>query len=61
MANKKDHDHKKDFIIRVRVTPAERDEFMKQAKEKGYKTISAFIRSLIDEQSNTPNIYHSQL
>ena len=50
MAKKKDYDNKKDFIIRVRVTPAEHNEFMKRAKEKGYKTVSSFIRSLIDEQ-----------
>ena len=34
MAKKKDYDNKKDFIIRVRVTPAEHNEFMKRAKEK---------------------------
>ena len=50
MANIKAPEDKKEFIIRVRVTPAERDKFMKRAKENGYKTISAFIRSLIDEQ-----------
>lgn len=60
MAKKKDSDDKKELIIRVRVTPAEHEEFLKKAKEKGYKTISAFVRSLIEEQSNNQNLYDSQ-
>ena len=37
----------KDLIIRVRVTSDERERFSKNAKEKGYRTVSEYIRSLI--------------
>ena len=50
MANIKEPENKKDFIIRVRVTPAERDEFLKRAKAQGYRTVSEFIRSLVSEK-----------
>ena len=35
------------LIIRVRVTSDERERFSKNAKEKGYRTVSEYIRSLI--------------
>ena len=53
MANIKAPENKKDFMIRVRVTTEEHEKFIQKAKENGYKTISAFIRSLIDEQPKT--------
>ena len=52
MANNKNPDRvTKDFMIRVRVTSAEREMFMKQSKEKGYRTVSDYIRSLLDDES----------
>lgn len=40
----------KDCIIRVRVTAEERERFQKQAKEKGYKSVSDYIRSLATDE-----------
>lgn len=54
MANIKAPEDKKKFIIRVRVTPAERDEFIRRAEERGYKTVSEFIRSLIQDEPISP-------
>ena len=39
----------KECIIRVRVTAEERDKFFRLSAEKGYRSVSDFIRSLIDE------------
>ena len=36
----------KEFMIRVRVTRAEHEKFVELAKEKGYQSVSSFIRSL---------------
>jgi len=48
MANKKNPDRvNKEFMIRVRVTNEEHEEFVRRAKENGYRTVSEFIRSLI--------------
>ena len=50
MANIKPKEEKKSFMIRVRVTPAERDRFLKKATEKGYRSVSEYIRSLVAEE-----------
>lgn len=56
MANKKNPERvNKDFMIRVRVTNAEHEEFVKRAKENGYRTVSEFIRSLIAEEKPDPD------
>lgn len=48
MANKKNPDRvNKEFMIRVRVTNEEHEEFVRRAKENGYQSVSEFIRSLI--------------
>ncbi len=54
MANKKNPDRiNKDLMIRVRVTKEEHDKFMKKAAEKGYKSVSDYVRTLIaDETEN---------
>ncbi|HRR77938.1 MAG TPA: hypothetical protein P5191_14195 [Ruminococcus sp.] len=45
---------KKDIMLRVRVTSEEREKFTVIAKEKGFKSVSEYIRSLVaDEQSKT--------
>lgn len=38
------------FMIRVRVTNSEHEEFVKRAKENGYRSVSEFIRSLIEDE-----------
>lgn len=46
MANKKKPDRvNKEFMIRV--TNEEHEEFIRRAKENGYRSVSEFIRSLI--------------
>ena len=40
----------KDIMIRVRVTAEEREKFTVMAKEKGYKSVSEFIRSLVADE-----------
>ena len=37
-------------MLRVRVTTAEHEEFIRRAKEKGYRSVSEFIRSLIADE-----------
>lgn len=50
MANKKNPDRiNKDFMIRV--TNSEHEEFVKHAKENGYRSVSEFIRSLIEDEA----------
>ena len=51
MANKKNPERvNKDIMIRVRVTAEEREKFTVMAKEKSYKSVSEFIRSLVAEE-----------
>lgn len=51
MANIKKPDRiNKEFMIRVRVTRAEHDKFVELAKEKGYRSVSGFIRSLVTDE-----------
>lgn len=51
MANKKNSDRvNKDIMIRVRVTAEEREKFTVMAKEKGYKSVSEYIRSLVADE-----------
>jgi Arc/MetJ-type ribon-helix-helix transcriptional regulator len=51
MANKKNPDRvNKEHIIRVRVTNEDHEEFIKRAKENGYRSVSEFIRSLIADE-----------
>ena len=38
----------KDKVIRFRVTEEEHAAFMQQAKSKGYKTLSDYIRALLE-------------
>lgn len=49
MITKKDPDNIKNCLIRVRVTAEEHAQFIKLAHEKGYKTVSDFIRTLIKD------------
>ena len=52
MANKKNPDRiNKDHMIRVRVTKDEHSRFMEKAAENGFKSVSDYIRTLIDEKS----------
>lgn len=37
-------------MIRVRVTSDEREKFTKMAKEKGFKSVSEYIRSLVADE-----------
>lgn len=54
MANKKNpHRANKDFMIRVTVTTEEHEKFIQRAKENGYRTVSEYIRSLIDDEPET--------
>lgn len=39
----------KDKLIRFRVTEAEHAEYMRQAKMKGYKTFSDYVRALLEK------------
>lgn len=49
MIAKKNPDEVKSCLIRVRVTEKEHAQFINQAHEKGYKTVSDFIRTLIKD------------
>ena len=49
MITKKDPDDVKSCLIRVRVTAEEHAQFIKCAHEKGYKTVSDFIRAFIKD------------
>ena len=52
MANVKKPDRiNKEFMIRVRVTRAEHEKFVQLAKEKGYRSVSGFIRSLVTDEN----------
>lgn len=51
MANVKKPDRiNKEYMIRVRVTRAEHEKFVELAKEKGYRSVSGFIRSLVTDE-----------
>ncbi len=53
MANQKNNKKEiKDFMIRVRVTTEEHEKFLKKVAEKGYRSVSAYIRSLIEDDSD---------
>lgn len=53
MANIKKPDRiNKEYMIRVRVTRAEHEKFVELAKEKGYRSVSGFIRSLVTDENN---------
>lgn len=56
MARKKNPENVKSFMIRVRVTTQEHEQFVKNAKENGYASVSEYIRSLVakkpDENKN---------
>ncbi|WP_455530353.1 plasmid mobilization protein [Ruminococcus sp.] len=51
MITKKEPDVIKNCLIRVRVTEEEHEHFMKRAHELGYRTVSDFIRTLIDDET----------
>ena len=51
MITKKEPDVIKNCLIRVRVTEEEHERFMKRAHELGYRTVSDFIRTLIDDET----------
>lgn len=54
VSNKNTERVNKDIMLRVRVTAEEREKFTVIAKEKGFKSVSEYIRSLVaDEQSRT--------
>ncbi len=54
MANRKNQKREvKDFMIRVRVTTEEHEKFLKKAVEKGYRYVSAYIRSLVEEEAES--------
>lgn len=42
----------KDRIIRVRVTAEESERFQQRAKEKGYKSVSGYIRALAADEKD---------
>lgn len=53
MSNKKNPDRvNKEHMIRVRVTNAEHEKFIQRAKEYGYRSVSEFIRSLIEDDNS---------
>jgi hypothetical protein len=55
MANKKNPECvNKDIMLRVRVTAAEREKFTVMAKEKGFKSVSKYIRSLVAYEEEIP-------
>lgn len=54
MANKKNPDRiNKDRLIRVRVTKEEHKRFMEKASENGYRSVSDYIRTLIDDKADS--------
>lgn len=60
MANKKKTDKAtKNVMLRVRVTADEREMFSKLAEEKGYRSVSDYIRSLVADEEDSddePNV-----
>ena len=54
MANKKNPEQvNKDIMLRVRVTLEERERFTINAKEKGFKSVSEYIRSLVADEKTS--------
>ena len=51
MIASKNPDNVKKHFIRLRVTEKEHDMFVRKAIEKGYKTVSDYIRTLIDDDT----------
>ena len=51
MIASKNPDNVKKHFIRLRVTEEEHDMFMRKAEEMGYKTVSDFIRTLINDDT----------
>ena len=51
MVTIKKTDNVKKHFIRLRVTEKEHDIFVRKAKEMGYKTVSDYIRTLIDDET----------
>lgn len=55
MANKKNPERvNKDIMLRVRATAEEREKFTVMAKEKGFKSVSEYIRSLVADEGEIP-------
>ncbi len=54
MANKNTERVNKDIMLRVRVTAEEREKFTVMAKEKGFKSVSEYIRSLVADEGEIP-------
>lgn len=55
MTNKKNPERvNKDIMLRVRVTAEEREKFTVMAKEKGFKPVSEYIRSLVADEEEIP-------
>ena len=54
MANKNTERVNKDIMLRVRVTAEEREKFTVMAKEKGFKSVSEYIRSLVADKEEIP-------
>ena len=50
VSNKNTERVNKDIMLRVRVTAEEREKFTVIAKEKGFKSVSEYIRSLVAEE-----------
>ena len=46
-------DYMKDKFLRFRVTQKEHDMIMEQARSRGYKTFSEYIRALIENDART--------
>ena len=51
MIASKNPDNVKKHFIRLRVTEKEHDMFVRKAEEMGYKTVSDFIRTLINDDT----------
>ena len=55
MVTIKKTDKVKKHFIRLRVTEKEHDKFVRKAKEMGYKTVSDYIRTLINDDTELLN------
>ena len=53
MIASKNPDNVKKHFIRLRVTEEEHDTFVRKAEEMGYKTVSDFIRTLINDDTDS--------
>ena len=52
MNNTKKTKEAKNYLIRVRVTKEEHERFMERAHELGYRTVSDFVRTLINDDDD---------